>query len=289
MRALRAFSLPVSVLPVLAATAAVRPCTQWRWDVLIASTLAVALLHCAGNLLNDYFDFASGVDRKVAGDEGRPGRLLVRGELEPREVLVEATVCLLLAASVGVHLLWTCGPGLLWFAGAALFALYAYTGPPMKLKYRACGELLIFVIFGPLLMTGAAYAQTGRFEWLVLPLSIPLGLATTAILVGNNIRDREEDGEADIVTLAQVVGPRAARILYVLLVASSTLGLALLATLRLLPIVLVAAPALLLLIGKPLTAVWRGERLSNIDVQTARFESALLLFLVTVLILHGGI
>ena len=75
--ALRAFSLPVSVLPVLVATAAVREPGQWDWPILIASMLAVALLHCAGNLFNDYFDFRSGVDHKTEGDEGRPGRFLV--------------------------------------------------------------------------------------------------------------------------------------------------------------------------------------------------------------------
>ena len=288
VRALRAFSLPVSVLPVLAAAAAVRTLTQWHWDVLIASALGAALLHAAGNLLNDYFDFLSGVDQRVAGDEDRPGRLLVRGELTPRDVLAEAGVCLLLAVPVVVYLVWTCGPGLLWFGGAALFAIYAYTGPPLRLKYRALGELLIFFIFGPLLMTGAAYAQTGSFEWSVLLLSISVGLATTSILVGNNLRDREEDADAGIATVAQVMGPRTVRVLYIVLVASSALGLALLAGLRQAPLALLAAPAFLILILKPLAAVWRGERLSDVDVQTARFETVLLLFLVAVLILHGG-
>ena len=65
-------------------------------------------------------------------------------------------------------------------------------------------------------------------------------------------------------------------------------GLAFLATLQLLPAVLVAAPLLLALIFKTMRAVWRGERLSNIDVQTAQFESALLVFLTVALILHGG-
>ena len=70
-RALRAFSFPLSVLPVFVATAAVLPPGEWRWDVLIASVAGVVLLHAAGNLLNDYFDFGAGVDRNVEGDEGR--------------------------------------------------------------------------------------------------------------------------------------------------------------------------------------------------------------------------
>ncbi len=70
LRALRAFSFPVSVLPMFVATAAVYPHSQWSWDVLAASVLGVMLLHAMGNLLNDYFDFSAGVDRKLDGDEG---------------------------------------------------------------------------------------------------------------------------------------------------------------------------------------------------------------------------
>jgi hypothetical protein len=45
---LRAFSFPLSALPVLVASAAVRPIAQWRWDILVASVLGAVLLHAAG-------------------------------------------------------------------------------------------------------------------------------------------------------------------------------------------------------------------------------------------------
>ncbi len=186
LRAVRAFSLPLSILPVFVATAAVQPFSQWHWDILLTSILAVIFLHMAGNLLNNYFDFRSGVDRKVDGDEGRPGRLLVRGDLKPGDVLTEAIVCLVLAVPSVAYLTAKCGPAVLWFVGAALLALYAYTGPPFRIKYRALGEPLIFLVLGPLLVTGAAYAQAGRLDWAVLALSVPIGMVTTAVLVVYN-------------------------------------------------------------------------------------------------------
>ena len=286
LRALRAFSLPVSVLPVLVATAIVAPPGQWRWDVLIASLAGVALLHAAGNLFNDYFDFLSGVDRKVDGDEGRPGRLLVRGELKPKDVAAEATVCLLAAGAVGAYLLWRCGPGLLWFGLIAAVGLYAYTGPPLKLKHRALGEVVIFIVFGPVLMAGAAYAQTGRLDLVVALTGAAVGLATTAILVGNNIRDRHEDGGADIKTLAHVGGGVAARALYLLLVTGSTVALAGMALVGSLPRVVLLAPALLVLLRKPMACVWRDQRLPDIDAATAKFETALLVFLTAALVVN---
>ena len=284
LRALRAFSFPVSVLPVLVATALVRPPAQWHWDILIASMLGAALLHAAGNLFNDYFDFLSGVDRKLEDDENRPGRFLVRGELKPKDILAEALICLLLALPLGGYLIARCGLSLLWFAAAAGFGLYCYTGPPLKLKYRALGEPLIFLVFGPLLMLGAGFAQTGSLQWNVLLLSIPVGLATTAILTANNIRDHEEDQVAGVLTLAQVVGDWALRCLYILLVAGCVFGLAVLAILKVGPGILLFAPVLLILLIKPLTYVWQSKRLADIDARTARFESVLLIFLLASLL-----
>ena len=284
--ALRAFSFPVSVLPVLVATAIVRSPGQWDWGILIASMLGVVLLHAAGNLFNDYFDFRSGVDRKLDDDEDRPGRFLVRGELAPKEILNEAIVCLLLALPVGVYLIFRCGPSLLWFAGVAGFGLYCYTGPPLNLKYRALGEPLIFLVFGPLLMLGAGYAQTHSLQLNVLLLSIPVGLATTAILAANNLRDQEEDRISGIRTLAQVLGIRTLRWFYILLVVGCVLSLVALAMVKVGPGILVFAPVLLVLVLKPLISVWKSKRLADIDARTARFESAMLVFLLVSLLVQ---
>ena len=287
VRALRTFSFPVSVGPVLVATAAALPPARWRWDVLAASVLAAALLHGAGNLLNDYFDFRSGVDAREGDDGARPGRLLVRGTLKPRDVLMEAAACLALTLPLAGYIGWRCGPAPLLFAAAGALALYAYTGPPLHLKYRALGEPLIFLVFGPLLMLGSAWAQTDRWEWAVLRLSIPIGWATTAILVGNNLRDVEEDSAAGIATLVSVIGLRAGRILYAGLVLAALLGVAALGALGLAPMVLVLAPALVLLHLGPLCAVLRGDRTVDIDAKTARFEAVFLLFLFVALVAWG--
>ncbi len=134
----------------------------------------------------------------------RPGRVLPRGELSSSEVLAEGVFCLLLVSPIGLYLLWRCGPGLLIFAGIAAVGLYFYTGPPLKLKYQVLGEPLVFLVFGPTLMLGAAYAQTGAFELTALLLSIPVGLATTTILTANNLRDQDEDRLGGITTLVQV-------------------------------------------------------------------------------------
>ena len=211
IRAMRLFALPASVLPVLVATAVVAPPARWKWDVLLISMLGSGLLNAAGNLFNDYFDFASGVDRHVEGDESRPGRVLVRRLMTPRQVIIEGLLVMLVVAGCTGYLVWRCGPEILWFGGAAAVAVYTYTGPPLELKYKALGELVIFIVFGLLLVNGAAFAQTGRLELVPLLVSVPIGLATTAILTGGNIRDTDEDRQANIRTIVNYLGPRHSR------------------------------------------------------------------------------
>lgn len=255
------------------------------WFVMAVATIGAGLLHLAGNLLNDYFDYRSGVDRRVEDDAGRPGRLLVRGELQPRDVLAEAIFCLLLAAIPGVYLTILRGWAMPAFAAAAVLGLYSYTGPPLRLKYHAMGEPLIFLVFGPVLMTAAAWAQVGRFDLPAMLVSIPVGLSTTAILNGNNLRDEDEDATAGISTLTHALGARAGRVLYTLLVLSSAVGAAILAAVGILPKAMLAAPLLLVLLARPLACVWRNRRLPDIDAQTARYVAALLAAMIITLII----
>ena len=284
VRALRAFSFPLSVLPVWVAAAAVAGWEQWRWSVLLVCTATVLALHSAANLFNDYFDYVSGADSREEDDEGRPGRLLVAGQLKPRQVMAEALVCLALAAVPAGWLVWRCGAKLLWFLVPGALALYAYTGPPFKLKSRALGEAVMIVVFGPLIMGAVAYAQAGRLPTHLLLLSIPVGMVTASVLAGNNLRDYEEDRAGGVATLAQHIGPRGQRILYTALLTGQTLGICAYGAFRGLYLLL-AAPLLLVMLVPTLRRVWRRERVPDIDVRTTQFGSALTLLTFLALVL----
>ncbi len=277
---LRLFALPISLISVPMITAAVLPPSRWRWDILIASTVGVALLHLVGNLLNDYFDFKFSVDRHDPSDDGtRPGRLLVRGDLRPSDVLIEALVCAVLAGLIALYLVWKCGWPLVWFGLAGIVGLYAYTGPPFKLKHNALGELTMFVVFGPAICLGAAFAQTGRLEPMALWLSFTPGFATAATLAGNNFRDREEDGRAGIRTLAQFRHGTVVRVAYFVLALGAAWVPCVMAALGMAPKALLGAPLLLVLLARPFRNMWNGTRQPDIDVETVRFEAALLVLM----------
>jgi 1,4-dihydroxy-2-naphthoate octaprenyltransferase len=286
--ATRPFSFPCSMVPVLIATAAVAPVSRWRWDVFVLTLAAVLCLHIAANLLNDYFDYTAGVDTRVEEEGERPGRMLVTGAVTPRGVLRGAWLALAAAALMCVYLTWRTGPLVPLFGAFAFVGLYYYTAPPLKLKARGLGEVMMVIWFGPALVAGVAYVQIDAFPLPVMLMSVPIGFLTTAILVGNNLRDLEEDAAGGVRTLAQRIGPRAAAWLYVFLVVGAPAGITLVGLAYGVPLLGLTLLSLLAVVG-PVRAVIGGRRLPDIDARTARLPLSVGAIATTVLICVGGI
>lgn len=103
---------------------------------------------------------------------------------------------------------------LVYFGG--LSSSFLYTGG-IGLKYIALGDILVLVIFGPISVLFAYFAQTGALIWSTIYFAIPLALNTEAILHSNNTRDAHNDQAAGIVTLAIMIGRSASHVLYAIL------------------------------------------------------------------------
>ena len=286
--ATRPFSFPCSMVPVVIATAAAAPIGRWRWDVLAVTLAAVLCLHVAANLLNDYFDYVSGVDRRMEEDRDHPGRLLVTGAVTPRGFVRGAALAVGAATVMGVYLTWRAGWLVPVFGVFAFTGLYYYTAPPLKLKARGLGEVMMVIWFGPALVAGVAYVQTGGFPLPLMLMSVPIGFLTTAILVSNNLRDLEEDAAGGVRTLAQRIGPRAAAGLYVFLVVGAPAGITLVGLAYGVPLLALTLLSLLAVIG-PIRAVTGGQRLPDIDARTARLPIMVGVIATSVLVCTGGI
>jgi len=288
LRVTRPFSFPASVAGVFVGTAAAVPIGRWKWGILAANVALVLLFHAFGNVLNDYRDFGSGVDRRREGDEGRPGRFLVRGEILPRQVLSFAIACLLLALPLAALLImrggWPTGViGLVGVLGA-----YSYTGRPLQLKYRGWGEVCIFLVFGPAIVAGAVWMQVGRLDIGALFLSVPVGMAVTAILAAGNLRDMEEDRQAGIHTLARRIGRRAYLLLYFLLLFGAPVFLVALVAARVAPAWSLLGVLAIPLAVPPAADAARGRRAPDADAVTARYMTVFAALLFVGLILGGG-
>ena len=174
----------------------------------------IFLLEVATVFSNDYFDFQTDRLNKHFGPFNGGSRVLVEGDLRPKELKKGALIALglsLLAA--GLLLLNFSGPvlGILLFIIIFYTVALGYTIPPLKLSYRGLGELdvafthSIGVIFAAYIFQGGKAADP--LPWL---LSIPVFLAILPSIILAGILDYEADKIASKKTLAVRLGRKGA-------------------------------------------------------------------------------
>lgn len=213
------FAFPASIVPALLGGLVAVIHAGVRLNVLhyALTVVAAASVHAGANLLSDVFDYRKGVDR--ADLEGTSRGMIVGGLMSAKAVLIEAIVCWTIAALLGIYFLATVGPVLLPLLAIGLLLGAGYTASPTELKYRALGDVSVFLAFGIGITLGSYAVQTGRLAWVPVFYGLPVGLLIWAILHANNMRDVETDRDVAIKTLAMVLGPAGARTLYVVLIA----------------------------------------------------------------------
>lgn len=205
--AVRPWSFPASAMPVAVTLAFLYWMQQdVNWTNGVWALLNIIVFHAAGNTWSDYFDYKHRVDR----EDTHGVRTLTGGMFLPREIFRLSLGLLVVALLGGLGLLVRTGLPLLYIGigGAACTLLYP------ALKYRALGDVVIFVAYALLPMLGTAYVATGVMDWTTMWAGVPVGLITVAILHANNTRDITTDVRADIRTLAMTVGAQASMAVY---------------------------------------------------------------------------
>jgi 1,4-dihydroxy-2-naphthoate octaprenyltransferase len=177
---------------------------HWVWYAAVVA--GVILGHAAGNVLNDYFDAKNLVDVPDSATAKYRPHPIVGGLLAPRTVFVEACVFFAGAAAIGAAAAAFRTPLAFWIALAGFLLTVFYTGGPVGLKYRALGEVAVFLIWGPLMFQGAYVVQRQHLSWPALVVSVPFGVLVALVLFANNIRDAEQDGRTGIRTLGTALG-----------------------------------------------------------------------------------
>lgn len=177
----------------------------WPWLALQAGLL---LAHATNNLLNDYTDYARGVDQDNYYRAQYGPQPLVHGLMNKRELLTYALVTGLLALAAGGALVAYRGTlALVLLALGAFFVLF-YTFP---LKYIALGEIAVLIVWGPLMVGGGYYVITGAWSWNAVLASLPYAIGVTTVIFGKHVDKAGVDREKGIHTLPVVIGERAGR------------------------------------------------------------------------------
>lgn len=203
-RSLRAYSFPASIMPVLLSLVlAVQREAGIQWWALALFLVSAVLFHAATNVLNDYYDFRYGVD--VAGDPD-PTHAITQGIVSPRFMLISGHVYFVLALLLGIMIARYRGTAFLVTGLAGAGGAYFYTNARFSLKYRALGDVTVFLLMGPAMVFLGYWAITGTVQLATAPAALPLACMVTLILHGNNLRDIEADSSAGVDTVARRLG-----------------------------------------------------------------------------------
>ena len=219
----RAGALVQSAMPALLAVALAFAAGGAVWWIAILAVLGVECAHLAMNLADDYFDYK--VDMK--GDRDRVVRQGFRAMTAKYPYLTDGSETLkttahaiarFSATAIATGLLifiyrflengFTGPEGAWWIVAivaACAFLGFFYSGPPLKLAYRGVGELIIGLIFGPLLMIGVYYSCCGRVDLNIVFISIPVGLLVLNILFTHSFIDRKGDEVSNKMTFARLL------------------------------------------------------------------------------------
>jgi 1,4-dihydroxy-2-naphthoate octaprenyltransferase len=186
----------------------------------LAALAGALLIQIATNLANDYYDFARGADTQ---ERVGPVRVTQAGLLSPAAVKRGMLIALASAFVVGIYLVWVGGWPIVAIGLASLACAVGYTAGPYPLAYHGLGDVFVFAFFGLVAVSGTYYVQSLVFTPEAFLAGAGIGALSTAILVVNNLRDRETDQRAGKRTLAVRMGVRASRVEYVALVVAAAL------------------------------------------------------------------
>lgn len=218
--AMRPKTLPAAAAPVLVGISLALGDGVFRFAPALAALLGALLLQIGSNLANDVFDFNKGTD---TAERTGPLRVTQAGLLTPNQVMAGMSVVFILAALLGLYLIYIGGWPILIVGVLAILSAIAYTGGPYPLGYNGLGDIFVFIFFGPVAVIGTYYVQSGYISDNSWWASLPMGFLITAILVVNNLRDINTDRKTGKRTLAVRYGQRFTQLQYVSLIILSYL------------------------------------------------------------------
>ncbi|NNF15978.1 MAG: prenyltransferase [Gammaproteobacteria bacterium] len=247
-----------SVLPVLVGFAwGFKYTGSFDGAVFILALLATVLVHAASNVYNDVGDDISGTDvNNMARIHPFTGgsRFIQNGVMSRSEMAQLSYLLFGLALLAGGVLVALKGLYVLWMGAAGIALGVLYSMPRIQLIAHGLGELAIVLAFGVLPVNGAAWLFTGTFDLTLFWLSLSVGLWVAAILQINEVPDIAADEAAGKRTLAVRVGARGVAVVYAIMQVLAFGFLGALVASGQFSILLLALPAVLLILAFRATA-----------------------------------
>lgn len=249
------------------------------WITLICAIFAMLMLQVAVNVFNDVEDYLKFID--LPGTLGGSG-VIQSGWLNVVQLKRLAWSALTIAGLLSVPAIIKSPEYIFACAVFAGLGVMGYSGKPFRFKYRALGDLFVFLLCGPILTIGVSIAAINQLNISVVMMGVFFGLIACGILNANNINDINVDSQSGARTLASVLGFRKARWLQTFYYVAAFVSLFFLAW--------TISPWLMLpwlsipLIYQHLSTLFLAQRCDDESLASIRFDAAKLHMALSVLI-----
>lgn len=214
LRIIRPQTLFASLCPVLVGLMVTHQFVGRVEPFTAVMTASCALaLQILSNLINDYYDFKRGTDKK-----GRLGfkRALAEGLVSERAMRTACFITLVVSLLLGSVLCYIGGWPIVAIGVTALLFAWLYTATSYSLSYLGIADIFVFLYYGVIASWGTVWLQICNIEYssdcqiVAVFAGAVCGLISMCVLVINNIRDIEDDRLVGKRTIPVRVGKRAA-------------------------------------------------------------------------------
>ena len=211
IQAARLRTLPAAIAPVMIGVALAFSAKQFHLLAAASALIGALIIQIGTNFANDYFDFVKGTD-----NEHRigPPRATQAGLVAPKTMKWAFILTFATLLPFAIYLSIRGGWPLAIIGVSSVICGILYTGGPKPLGYVGLGDLFVLLFFGPVAVWGTDYVQSQNLSWIPAVVGFGPGAISTAILVVNNLRDKDTDVLTGKNTLAVRFGERFARIEY---------------------------------------------------------------------------
>lgn len=201
---IRVVSLPITLFSAVIGGLLSSIFGSFNLDLFLINTAGLLLAHASSNVINDFWDYKNKVDspdyfRNVYGVHP----VFALGE---RKAILLGLVLAFLAFLCGFYLFLQRGMWVLILALLGFIALFSYSGPPFRFKYIGLGELIVFLVWGPIMICGSFFVITGSFDFKAFLASVPYGITSSLVLFGKHLDKIDQDKEKGARTLPVILG-----------------------------------------------------------------------------------
>jgi 1,4-dihydroxy-2-naphthoate octaprenyltransferase len=226
---------------------------------VILTIVGALLAHISVNVLNDYFDYRSGIDlaTKRTPFSGGSG-VLPAGLLKAQQVYLLGLASLIGVGAIGIYFTFEYGWAILPLGILGMLVIYLYTTHITK------NPLLCAIApglgFGPLMVVGTYFTQTGEYSLAAGLASLVPGFLVSNLLLLNQFPDIEADKVAARRHLPIAFGRQFSARVYAALMIATYVSMAVAVSFSVLPLT-----ALIGLLALPLAAKTVTGVLKNYD------------------------